>query len=128
MCIIIIYQQLHMGGMVYDEERQHGVKRKSIPHPRVMNFHKAASYNEVLDQARDIFFSDAEHDVSHYSLAGPLGVPYEISDPEDWVLQEFMKEHDFQPSKLRLYSVFNAKLKVISCYNPTLHMKHYCAS
>ena len=73
-----------MGGMVYEPDLQWGVKNKTIPSPRVVDFAKFAVYEEVLQQPKDIFFRENEHDLSDYCLAGPSGVPYQVEDPT-WV-------------------------------------------
>lgn len=99
-----------MGGMIYDSVRQRGIKKKSIPNPRIIDFPKSASYTDVVMQCREIFFpDDYKYGLSHFCLAGPTGVPYDI-DEEDWVLQEFIKSHGYQPSKLRLYLLFNTEV------------------
>ena len=105
-----------MGGMIYNEELQRGIKKKTIPPPRIVDFSKAASYSEVIEQAKAVSFSDSKNDNSCFALAGPSGTLYEIQDSENWILQDFMKKHGFQPSKLRLYIVYNSMVRnIILC-------------
>ena len=56
----------------YDLHLERGIRRKQlqIPPPRIMDFPKSASYVEVLEQAKGVFFSDEEDDMRLYSLAG----------------------------------------------------------
>ena len=105
-----MHKQIHMEGMIYDSARQCGVKRKSIPNPRIVDFSQSASYTEVLTQSREIFFPENEYSLSHFCLAGASGLPYDV-DEEDWVLKDFIKSHGFQPSKFRLYLLFSAEVE-----------------
>ena len=89
--------------MVYSVEEENGIKRKSIPPPRMVDFVKGSTYEEVIQRGRDLFFTSYTNELSNYCLAGPAGVPFHIEDEEEWSLEEFMKEHGFQPSKTRLY-------------------------
>lgn len=81
----------------------------------MIDFPRGALYEEVLEKKRENFFSDKTEDITAYCLAGSSGVPFDIEDPEDWVLQDFIKEHNFQPSKLRLYVVYVPQVSNIMC-------------
>ena len=98
---------------MYEPDLQRGVKKKTIPSPRVVDFAKSALYEEVLQQAKDIFFREDEHDLGDYCLAGPSGVPFQVDDPTDWVLYEFLKQHGFQPSKLCLYIMYKPEVGIM---------------
>ena len=89
--------------MVFEQELQRGVKKKTIASPRVIDFPKSSCYEDIIRKGKSVFFGDETDDIGCYHLCGPSGVPFDIKCPDDWVLQDFLKEHGFQPSKLRLY-------------------------
>ena len=99
--------------MIYDETQQKGVKKQYLPAPRVVDMLRSSTYLQVLQQGRDIFFSDESEDLLDYSLCGTSGTPFDISNAEEWVLGDFLKTHGYQPSKLRLYILFNPVINII---------------
>lgn len=88
---------------MFDRDLQRGVKKKDLPPPRVMELAKSSTLEEVLLADKSIFFTDIEDSLSSFAIADSGGIPFEILDPEDWILSEFIKEQGIQPSKLRLY-------------------------
>lgn len=77
--------------MIFDKTSQHGIKKQFIPPPRVVDIHKYASYDDVLKIDHDLFFTDETDDLSRYVLCGTSGVPFEITDKDDWFLCDFLK-------------------------------------
>ena len=68
--------------MVYNVKEEKGIKRKSIPPPRMVDFVKGSTYEEVIQRRRDLFFTSYTNELSNYCLAGPAGVPFHIEDEE----------------------------------------------
>lgn len=80
------------------------MKKTTLPPPRMVDFPKSSHYKDIINKGRSIFFKNESDDPACYSICGPSGVPFEVSDP--WTLEEFLKHHGFQPSKLRLYILY----------------------
>ena len=95
--------QIHLGGMVYNHDLQKGMKKKNISSPRVIDFSRSSQYSDIIAKGISVFFPSESDSVRNYCLAGPNGIPFEIEDEEEWYLGQFLKDHNFQPSKLRLY-------------------------
>ena len=93
--------------MIYNEAQQKGVKKQYLPAPCVVDMQRSSTYLQVLQQGRDIFFSEESENLLDYSLCGTAGTPFDISDVDEWVLGDFLKTHGYQPSKLRLYILYN---------------------
>lgn len=115
---------------MFNKEKQCGVKKKNIPSPRIIDFHKSSSYEDIINKGRSVFFENESDDLTCYSLCGPSGFPFEIASR--WVLEEFMKHHGFQPSKLRLYIMYTSSEPAyveVSIINQTcmhLQLTAYC--
>ena len=65
--------------MVFNKEKQRGVK--NIPSPRIIDFHKSSSYEDIINKGRSVFFENESDDLTCYSLCGPSGFPFEIASP-----------------------------------------------
>jgi len=48
-----------MGGMIYEEELQRGVK-KTLPPPRVIEFARSCNLEEMLCEGKKVFFPNAK--------------------------------------------------------------------
>lgn len=92
---------------MYDTRSQKGTKRKTLPSPRVIDFDATATYMDVVKRAKESFFPENTDDMNAYSLAGTSGIPFDVDNKENWVIGEFLKEHGYQPSKLRLYIIYD---------------------
>ena len=77
-------------------------EEKKLPPPKVVDFQRNSRYADIISKGREIFFKEETDDISNYCLCGPSGIPFEV-DSKDWVLGSFLKLHNFQPSRLRLY-------------------------
>ena len=99
--------QLHIGGMMFNTTSRKGIKRKDLPSPKIVDFDACSSYEDIVMKGKELFFPQESDNFDAYSLAGSSGVPFDIADKENWVLGDFLKEHGFQPSKLRLYILYN---------------------
>ena len=59
--IIVQYVlEYHLGGMIYSELKEKGVKKKGIPPPCEIELPLTASYIDVLQVGKDNFFNDDE--------------------------------------------------------------------
>ena len=101
--------KVHFGGMKYDNEKKIGIRKKTIPSPKLLEFNSRASYGEVMHTAIPVFFPNGDDNLSHYSLAGTSGVPFE-GDREKWTLGAFLKKCKFPPSKIRLYVMYKPQV------------------
>ena len=45
-----------MGGMIYDEDLQRGIKKKHLPPPRVVELGKSMNLEEILCEGKNMFF------------------------------------------------------------------------
>ena len=99
--------------MVFNNVLQRGVKKKALESPRVIDFPNTATYCEIIEKSKHIFFPQESDDVTCYCLCGSSGFPFQIDDKDNWVLQEFIKQHNFQPSKLRLYIMHLSEVSVV---------------
>lgn len=109
--------QIHLGGMVYDYDLERGVKKKNILSPRVIDFSKSSGYSDVIAKGVSVFFPSETDDICNYCLAGPNGIPLEIEDEEEWFLGGFLKDHNFQPSKLKLYILHMVGYIIVSWFS-----------
>ena len=103
--------QLQFGGMVYDPVKMAGIRKKTIPPPRSFEFNSTASYEEVMGTVKPVFFPNGDDNLSHYSLAGSSGVPFEV-EKEKWTLGEFLKKCKTPPSKIRLYIMYKPQVLI----------------
>ena len=106
---------LHLGGMIFEQQRQRDVKKKILPPPKVVDFQRNSRYADIISKGREIFFKEETDDISNYCLCGPSGIPFEV-DSKDWVLDSFLKLHNFQPSRLRLYVMHTVEVSKYESY------------
>ena len=102
---------------MFNSSLEKGTRKKGLPSPRIIDFDLLSSYDDVLDKAKDIFFPKEANDLNAYSLATSSGVAFDINK-ENWRLGDFLKDHSFQPSKVRFYILFNS--------NRVSHNYHFC--
>ena len=102
-----------MGGMVFDEELGRGIRKKNLPTPRIIEFARSCNYEEVIREAKDTFFPENSDSLANYVLADSGGAPFVIKEPDDFILSEFLKDHNLQPSKLRLYIMHYPEVSTI---------------
>ena len=83
--------QIHLGGMIFDEELQKGVKKRFIPAPVTMSLPCSATYDTVIEKGREHFFPDETGSEDIFFLADSSGIPYKIEDKLDWTLSDLSK-------------------------------------
>ncbi len=91
--------------MVFDSVKKRGVKRKSIPSPEEVEMPLAASYKDVLEKGRQLFF---DGDVSRNALvlADSNGSVIDPGEEEEWKIGEFYSENGYKPSRFKLYVLY----------------------
>lgn len=58
-----------------------------IPVSQTVTFPANASFFQVIQKSREIFFPDeADKSDAHFTLADSGGVPYEVKNKSDWIL------------------------------------------
>ena len=66
-------------------------------------------HEEVIEHAKNVFIQNEFWPES----ARASGGSFEIDNPDDWVLEIFIKDYGFQPSNLHLYLLYNPKVVCI---------------
>ena len=97
-----------MGGMKFNEGKQCGTRCKELGPMVGVSLRPAATYDEVVETAKQQFFADLSSDKERYDyfLADPQGskLMNTIAD-KPWNLAQYLHYHGYFPSKTKLYLV-----------------------
>ena len=77
---------------MFDSTKKRGVKRKSIPSPEDVEFPFTATYEDVLEKGKAIFFDD-EIPLSSLVIADSNGC--KIEPGQDWTIGDFYSENGY---------------------------------
>ena len=104
--------QIHLGGMVFSDSLQRGIKKKIIPSPLVLSFPFDATYEDVIRKGVEMFFPNTSTDCDIFTLVDSNGIPYHIENKSIWTLSSFIKTTSLPPSKLRLYVMMQPNVSI----------------
>lgn len=95
--------------MLYDNKSGKGIKRQTIPgpNPRKVELSRKSTINDVYSHAKLLYFDEKANSEDMY-LADSGGVVVQI-DQSKWILEDYYKEHDYKPSRHKLYVVYNSE-------------------
>ena len=99
--------QYHLGGMVYSCDKGKGIRKKYIPPPCEVEFLPSATLQDVLKTGKRKFFADEEEiSLSCLALADSSGSRIDIDDEDSWTIGDFYAQHDYKPSRYKLYVMY----------------------
>ena len=100
--------QITMGGMKFNEGRQCGTRCKELGPMLGVSLHPAATYDEVVETAKKLFFSEScsNNERYDYFLVDPQGSKLMSTISEKpWSLAQYIHFHGYYPSKTKIYLV-----------------------
>ena len=93
--------------MVYDHIQCKGVRKKYLPEPNPtkVELKRDMKYQDLLDLAKRMYFSEFRELTDSLSLADSSGIPISVADETTWTIGSFYSANSLQPSRYKLYVV-----------------------
>ena len=96
--------QISVSGMMFNQERQCGVRCRDLGPMISMSFSPTESYNGVLKKAVQCFFPKTT-DCKFYLGDAQGSKILDTIDGKEWTLSEYLHKHGLFPSKTKFYCV-----------------------
>ena len=103
--------------MIYDPEKKRGVRKHFLPEPNPskVELESTSTLAMVLEQARELYFTEYSVDDKDIMLCDSCGYQIEI-DFSTWTLSTFYQNRHLTPSRFKLYTMIDiSKVKIWSC-------------
>ena len=92
---------------MYSFVKGKGVRKRYIPPPCEVEFPPSATLQDVLKAGKRKFFGDDDEiSLATLALADSYGSRIDIDDEESWNIGDFYANHDYKPSRYKLYVMY----------------------
>ena len=107
--------QVNLGGMIFDELSNKGVRKKILPEPNPskVELNKSCSLHQLNAKATEIFIHDINIQQEKLQLGDSSGTFIRLSDEDDWTVGEYYAKNSFQASRHKLYVIAKMKVTVL---------------
>ena len=95
--------------MIYEPEKKRGIRKKFLPEPNPsrVELHSSSTLATILEQARELYFSEYQVGDKDIMLCDSSGYQIEIEDTSTWTLSTFYQNQHLSPSRFKLYTMID---------------------